>query len=653
MTKIPQSFLDQLMDRVSLAKVVGEKVSWDQKKSNPGRGEYWACCPFHQEKTPSFKVDDKKGFYYCFGCHSKGGAIRFVCETSNVGFTDAVAMLARDVGMEVPAPDPEAKKKMDRQSRLTDVLELAVAFYRLQLNSSKADAARQYLDRRGMSDDTRSLFNVGYAPKGSPSLQQHLSQKGVAIKDMVDAGLVAIPDDGGKPYDRFRDRIMFPIRSPRDSCVGFGGRAMDPNARAKYLNSPETDVFKKSRLLYNLGPARNAMGKTDQLVVAEGYMDVIALVAAGIESAVAPLGTAITEQQLGLMWRISPEPIITLDGDAAGRSAAMRLIDLALPNLAGDRSLRFVMMPEGKDPDDLIRDQGVQSMREMLAKSQSMFELLWQRETQGRELDSPERRAALQNSLERSIGRIKDQTLQKHYRDALRQKLRELFGFSTRGTGKNRGGTGRGRQNARAAEPVATTRSTALANSKMSGSAALRRNREAVILAAAILNPSSALELESELESCPIETEEFASLHNAFVKLLVQEDKTSVDAESFRDRLNDAIGHDAIEWLRREPSVRSSPCLKDNAEAATIAKTLKETLHIHAVDIGLDRDVKEIEEELFTATNETFTIRMRQVVQDRDRLQLSKVAETPEDDDEIDLKRRLRSMEADRIWEKP
>ena len=652
MTTLPDGFIDQLRDRISIARIVGEKLSWDSKKSNPGRGEYWALCPFHVEKTPSFKVDDKKGFYYCFGCHSKGDAIKFVRETKNIGFMEAVSMLAREAGMDMPAPDPKAKEKIDRQSRLIDILDQALAFFRLQFNSAKAEPARRYLHDRGLSKDTIMSFEIGYAPRDGSSLRQHLVEKGIEVADMIEAGLVIQPDNKGAPYDRFRDRIMFPIRNPRGSCVAFGGRAMNPDAPAKYMNSPETPVFDKGRMLYNLGPARESLGKGGQLVVAEGYMDVIALVSAGITNSVAPLGTAITESQLLLMWRISPEPVVTLDGDAAGRRAAMRLMELAFPLLEAGRSLRFVMMPEGKDPDDLIRDQGVDKMRELLAHSRPMVDLLWQRETEGRDFDSPERRAALEKSLEGAVGKIRDRSIQQHYRDSLRQMRRELFGFSRRTPHRVRGGTRVGLHDQRTASPVAKTRGSPLANSARFESSARWRNRESVLLAAAILNPASALKLESDLEACPIETPAFRSLYNQVFALLATEDAGQINPESFRSRLKDVIGYDALETLRREPGVRSNPCLNENADPAMIERTLEETVRVHSVEVGHFREVSEFEQDVVTATNERITYRLKQVTQDVDRVRRSTTAESLEDDEEKGMSRRLRSLVENRVWEK-
>ncbi|ATG34958.1 DNA primase DnaG [Phaeobacter piscinae] len=424
---LPPGFLDELRTRVSLTQVVGRKVMWDQRKSNQGKGDMWAPCPFHHEKSASFHVDDRKGFYYCFGCHAKGDALKFVQETENVGFMEAVQILAQEAGMEMPARDPRAQQKQDHRAQLAEVMEQAVRFFRLQLNTRAGEGARSYLARRGLSGPALERWEIGFAPEGWQNLWDALRGKGVPEELIMGAGLAKPSNKGGKPYDTFRNRIMFPIRDARGRAIAFGGRAMDPRDNAKYLNSPETALFDKGRSLYNHGPARTASGKSGQLLVAEGYMDVIALAEGGFEASVAPLGTAITENQLQMLWRIADEPIIALDGDAAGLRAAMRLIDLALPLLEAGKSLRFALMPEGKDPDDLIRAEGREAVQAVLDQAMPMVRLLWQRETEGKVFDSPERKAALDKALRDKIRLIRDPSIRRHYGEDLQDLRWELF----------------------------------------------------------------------------------------------------------------------------------------------------------------------------------------------------------------------------------
>lgn len=424
---LPPGFLDDLRTRLSIAQVVGRKVTWDQRKSNQAKGDWWAPCPFHHEKTASFHVDDQKGYYYCFGCHEKGDALSFVQKTENLGFMEAVRLLAGEVGMAMPERDPEAQKKADRRTQLSDVCEKATRYFRMQLQAAAGAEARAYLDRRGLDAAAIERWEIGFAPDAWQGLWDHLSGAGVADDLILDAGLAKPSQKGGKPYDTFRGRIMFPIRDARGRAMAFGGRAMDPNDNAKYLNSPQTALFDKGRSLFNHAPARAAAGKGAALIVAEGYMDVIALAQAGFGGAVAPLGTAITEDQLALLWRVSPEPIIALDGDAAGLRAAYRLIDLALPLVQAGQSLRFALMPEGMDPDDLIRAEGASAVQARLDAALPMVDLLWRRETEGKVLDSPERKAALDKALRERIKTIRDPSIRQHYGQAIKDLRWQLF----------------------------------------------------------------------------------------------------------------------------------------------------------------------------------------------------------------------------------
>lgn len=497
---LPPGFLDELRTRVSLSSVVGRKVTWDMRKSNMGKGDMWAPCPFHQEKSASFHVDERKGYYYCFGCHAKGDAVTFVKETENLGFMEAVEVLAREAGMPMPARDPRAALVADRRTQLAQVMEEAVKWFRLQLKTSVAAEARAYLARRGLSDAAQDRWEIGFAPDQRQGLLQALTQKGIAPELIVAAGLCARPDDGGAPYDRFRGRIIFPIRDGRGRAISLGGRAMDPNARAKYLNGPETELFDKGRNLFNHAPAREAAGKGQPLIVAEGYMDVIALSEAGFRAAVAPLGTAVTEDQLRLMWRIADEPVIALDGDAAGIRAALRVIDLALPMLEAGKGLRFAVLPGGMDPDDLIRAQGPAAMQKVLDGAQPMVRLLWQRETEGRVFDSPERRAGLDKTLRAVLARITDPSIRSHYAEEIRALRAELFGRGARPFRDAPRGARAPRHGGKFAPPEIIAPTAATRNSFLAG----RDTNETFVLEATVLAglltfPALIDELESDL----------------------------------------------------------------------------------------------------------------------------------------------------------
>ncbi|EBA12934.1 DNA primase [Roseobacter sp. CCS2] len=606
---LPPGFLDELRNRLSLGQVVGRKVMWDTRKSNQGKGDLWAPCPFHQEKTASFHVDDRKGFYYCFGCHAKGDAITFVRETENVDFMEAVKILAAEAGMPVPERDPQAQEKADARTVLVDVMEQAVQYHRLQLQTGAAADARDYLERRGLSADAQARWEIGFAPPNGGVLEQ-LSGKGIDQKLIIDAGLAAESDRGNGLYNRFRDRIMFPIRDARGRAIGFGGRAMDPNHPAKYYNSPETALFDKGRSLFNHGPAREAAGKGKPLVVAEGYMDVIALSEAGFTATVAPLGTAITEDQLRLMWRTAPEPIISLDGDKAGLRAAMRVIDIALPLLEAGQSLRFALMPEGLDPDDLIKAQGAGAMQKLLDQAIPMVQLLWRRETEGGTFDSPERKAALEKALREKVELIRDPTIRSHYDQALKDMRWALFSnrkaASVRKAG---GGTWNSRQDPwkREVSPVATSRSSALA----SGAADQDHLREAVILATFIAAPTVASEFETGLEQMECRD----PIHHDLQACLLRH----LGADDLRAAIVADLGDTPLEKLFAQNHVAISPAIRRGGDVDIARLCLAEEFAKLTARRGQVREIEDAVEDLGGVADEGLTWRLAEASKAVDR----------------------------------
>lgn len=441
----PDSFLEELRNRVPLSGVVGRSVRLVKR----GR-EFTGLCPFHNEKSPSFTVNDDKGFFHCFGCGAHGDVIGFTMRNAGLSFPEAVEQLAQEAGLAVPRVHPEDREKADQAATLGKAMEEAAKWFQAQLQASVGAEARAYLDRRGLKPETVDRFRLGYAPSSRTALKEAMLARGLPEPLLVEAGLLIKPDDGGPTYDRFRHRVMFPIGDRRGRIIAFGGRALDPDAPAKYLNSPETPLFHKGRNLYNHAIAREAAREAGTVVVVEGYMDVIALAQAGIEHAVAPLGTALTEEQIALLWRLAAEPILCFDGDAAGWRAALRAADRALPLLEPGRSFRFAILPGGQDPDDLVRTQGRAAMDQILAGAQPLADILWRRETEGRPLDTPERRAALETALFGLAGQIKNQAVQNHYRDHFRSRLRNLFapsrtyqaGFQPRRPGQGHGAGG-------------------------------------------------------------------------------------------------------------------------------------------------------------------------------------------------------------------
>lgn len=635
---LPPGFLEELRSRTSLAQVVGRKVIWDNRKSNQAKGDMWAPCPFHQEKTASFHVDDRKGFYYCFGCHEKGDAISFVQATENVGFMDAVGILAGEAGLAMPERDPRAQEKADRRSRLSDVTEAAVAHYRLQLKTAAAAAARDYLAGRGLDDAALERFEIGFAPPARQGAYAALTGKGLEADLVIGAGIATRPEDGGPPYDAFRDRIIFPIRDPRGRCIGFGGRAMDPEARAKYLNSRETDLFDKGRALYNHGPAREAAGKGQPLIVAEGYMDVIALVQAGFEAAVAPLGTAITEDQLRLLWRMADEPVIALDGDTAGLRAAMRVIDLALPMLEAGKSLRFAMMPPGQDPDDLLRARGARAMDAVLEAAQPMVGLLWRRETEGRTFDSPERRAALDKALRSSIARIPDPSVRRHYGQALNDLRWQLF------RGDRRGSAARRRDDRGAAGPVAGTRTSALA----AGAVSDTDLRIALILATLALHPSLIDRFEADLERLEPPNRDHARLADLLLTLPARV------PDALNAALDEANLRPALENLLALGHVRIAPWIRAPGDTGKAALCLAEEFAKLSARRGIEHEMAEALQDIDAEGDDAhLSWRLNKAVQTRQRADHPKPPDGQDTgEDPAALSGYLRGLIEGRAWEK-
>ncbi|SEK95694.1 DNA primase [Roseovarius azorensis] len=616
---LPPGFLEELQSRLSLSQVVGRKVIWDMRKSNQAKGDMWAPCPFHQEKTASFHVDDRKGFYYCFGCHAKGDAISFVRETENVDFIEAVRLLAAEAGMTMPERDPQAQAKADRRTQMTEVMEQAVKYFGLQLRAGAGATARDYLRGRGLDEATQARFDLGFAPDGWQGLWDHLTAKGVAPEMIVACGLAKESSKGGKPYDTFRNRIMFPIRDARGRCIAFGGRAMDPDDPAKYLNSPETELFDKSRTLYNHGPAREAAGKGRPLIVAEGYMDVIALVAAGFEAAVAPLGTAVTEHQVEMLWRISPEPVIALDGDTAGLRAAYRVVDLALPLLEAGKSLRFALMPEGKDPDDLLRSDGPGAVQALIERALPMVQVLWQRETAGRNFDSPERRAALDKVLRDRIKLIRDPSIRGHYGQAIKDLRWQLFNPRRSHTPRARGGKWPPSETARA-----STKSSMLVASGQDSETHLR---EAVILAALISCPAVLDQFEvgiERLECCD-------PVHARLRDLILRHAPAGV--ETLRARIVEAMGEEPLEKLLALPHVAITPPVRHPGDADLAERTLEEELNKLSAQRGLRAELSEASADMAGLADEAVTWRLGQAAEARNRA----VRSQQEDRAEYDL----------------
>ncbi len=423
--RFPPNFLDELRARLPVSDVVGRRV----KLKKAGR-EWKGLSPFNKEKSPSFTVNDQKGFYKDFSSGKHGDIFTFVMETEGLTFPEAVERLAGIAGVPMPVVSKEEGAREERRKTLHDVVELAAKFFEATLAARAGAKARGYLADRGIEPATQLKFRIGYAPGERFALKEHLGSHNIPVADMIEAGLLISGDDIPVPFDRFRDRVMFPISDLRGRVIAFGGRALEKDVAAKYLNSPETPLFHKGANLYNLPAVRAAAHAGKQVVVVEGYVDVIAMVTAGFEASVAPLGTALTEDQLALLWKIADEPVLCFDGDAAGRAAAYRAVDLAMPRLLPGKSLKFALLPEGQDPDDLVRSGGREAVGEVIAQARPLGQMLWTRETEAGGFDTPERRAALEARIAEVTASIGNESVRKYYRQDFAERLQGLFGQS-------------------------------------------------------------------------------------------------------------------------------------------------------------------------------------------------------------------------------
>lgn len=517
--RFPPSFLDEIRDRLPISEVIGQRVSWDKRKTNVSRGDYWACCPFHGEKTPSFHCENRKGRYHCFGCGVSGDHFRFLVELDGLSFPEAVERLADQAGLPMPVMTKQEREAEDRRTNLFDVMEMATRFFEEKLQSGDGAKARAYLRERGLSPATQKTFRIGYAPDSRNALKEFLASKGVGRDQIEGCGLVRHGPDIPVSYDWFRDRVMFPIPNSRGRIIAFGGRALRSDVPAKYMNSPETELFHKSNVLYNFAQARRPVQDKGQVIAAEGYMDVIALHQAGFENAVAPLGTALTENQMELLWRLHSEPILCFDGDEAGLRAAWRAIDMILPGLKPGRTARFALLPEGKDPDDLIREEGPQAMREILDDATTLASLLWMRETGGGTFDTPERRAELESRMRQVVAQIRDESVRRHYAQDASDRLAAFFGATqnqdTARAGRPSGPRPYGDRSGSQAKGRLAASTSLLASSLVKRHSARIPLREALLLCTVIHHPAILAGHFDEFAELPLTHATAKSVHHA------------------------------------------------------------------------------------------------------------------------------------------
>ncbi|WP_274426651.1 DNA primase [Chelativorans sp. YIM 93263] len=590
------SFLDEIRDRVPISQVVGSRVTFEKRKTNPGRGDYWACCPFHGEKTPSFHCEDRKGRYHCFGCGVSGDHFRFLTELDGMSFPEAVERVAEMAGVPMPAPDPEAQKKEKERTSLTEVMDMATQYFQECLHGQEGAEARAYLRGRGISSATQQAFRLGFAPDRRNALKEYLAGKGVHKEQIEACGLVVSGPDIPVSYDRFRGRIMFPIEDTRGRVIAFGGRALSSDIPAKYLNSPDTELFHKGNVLYNHARARRA-AKGGAVIAVEGYMDVIALAQAGIEAAVAPLGTALTDNQLELLWRMTGEPVLCFDGDGAGLRAAWRAADLALPMVKAGRSLRFALLPADMDPDDLVREEGRGAFDTLVTEARPLADLIWTRETSGRTFDTPERRAELEKNLRELAGRIRDESVRRHYSQDFRERVRSFFGTAYPRGSRERGGFSGGRQSGRGAAGGRLAMSENLARSAMvkapSGAMSLRA---AAILVALVNHPALLDEYFDAVEKLAFDNADLKKLHGALMDTLANE--VTPERQATREAITAAGAGDALEkaelLVRRanQWTALGDAALEDAREA------FLQALHLHRSSGTLHRELKAAERAL-------------------------------------------------------
>jgi DNA primase len=611
--RFSDGFLSEIRDRVPISAVVGLRVTWDRKKTNAPRGDFWACCPFHGEKSPSFHCEDRKGRYHCFGCGVSGDHFRFLTDLDGLSFPEAVERIAEMAGVPMPARDAQEERRERERASLHDVMELATAFFEDRLQTSDGARARAYLRDRGLTQTTQQQFRLGFAPDSRNALKEFLASKGIEKAQMEACGLTVF-EDVPVSYDRFRDRIMFPIPDSRGRIIAFGGRAMSAEVSAKYLNSPETELFHKGNVLYNFARARKALQKGGTVIAVEGYMDVIALAQAGFENVVAPLGTALTENQLGLLWRMSGEPVLCFDGDKAGLKAAYRAADLALPLVAPGHTTRFALLPEGKDPDDLVKAEGPEAFRTVLNAARPLSELIWTRETSGGVFDTPERRAELEKTLRELTSRIKDESVRYHYQQEMRERVLNFFGSQRgrqqgQGGGKgsfnkgsfNKGGGERGQWNKGGAGAAAgrLAVSDSLARSAMVKRAgSIMPLREAALVVTLVNHPSLIDENFEHVERLDLSHGELKQLHSVLIDAMAHGEANTREAVvAAIERASCAeMWERAVTLARR---ARQWTAFED-AAIEDARDAFAQTLHLHRSARTLHKELKQAEVALAT-----------------------------------------------------
>ncbi|HEX8829228.1 MAG TPA: DNA primase [Xanthobacteraceae bacterium] len=638
-------FLDELRARLPVSEVVGRRV----KLRKAGR-EWKGLSPFNKEKTPSFFVNDQKAMWFDFSSGKNGNIFDFLMLTEGVSFPEAVERLAQQAGVPLPVMTREAAAQEERRKTLHDVCELAAKFFETTLASRAGARGRGYLLDRGILAATQLKFRLGYATSEQYALKEHLGAQKVPVETMIEAGLVVSGEDIAVPYDRFRDRVMFPIGDWRGRVIAFGGRALDKDVAAKYLNSPETPLFHKGATLYNIAGARKAAHDGARVVAVEGYIDVIAMVSAGFEATVAPLGTALTAEQLALMWRLADEPILCFDGDDAGRRAAYRAVDLALPHLKPGKSLKFAALPDGQDPDDIARSGGREAIEDVLGASRPLAHVLWERESEAGPFDTPERCAALEAKVAQITGTIADETVRRYYKQDFSARLRRMFApqnftagaipqprrsFTERMSdragpgggrfvaGSRRGGpAGAGLRPAREDAYVAASPQL-LASPLHRGHRAAIPRREALILQAAINHPWLLHDHLEELAAAEFRHADTQKLKGALIDVFAHHfaddfvKEPGNDGEAERAALAAELGRRGFaEMLGRIERTITTPSVwgaRPSAAQSDVLLTWKQLIALHRQWHSLTRELRDAETALGQDNTEANYARLRDV----------------------------------------
>ena len=559
--RFTSQFLDELKARLPVSEVVGRRV----KLVRAGR-EFKGLSPFNKEKTPSFFVNDQKQAWFDFSSGKNGSIFDFVMESEGVSFPEAVERLAQMAGVPLPQVSREDEARDARRKTLHDVMELAAKFFQDTLASRAGAKARGYLADRGLDPATQLKFRIGYAPGERFALKEHLGSHSISVEDMVEAGLLISGDDIPVPFDRFRDRVMFPIIDLRGRVIAFGGRALEKDAQAKYLNSPETPLFHKGATLYNIAAARQAAHDGSPIIAVEGYVDVIAMVTAGFPATVAPLGTALTEDQLTLLWKMADEPILCFDGDSAGLRAAYRAVDLAMPRLRPGKSLKFAILPQGQDPDDLVRSGGREAVSDVIGAARPLADMLWARETEGHSFDTPERRAALEAHVNEVTTAIGDEAVRRYYRQDFSARLSQFFAPAQAPRREPRSGGNWRERNAdwqRTAAPRTAGRampyvvvSQQLASSPVHrGHRSAVPRREALILQAALNYPWLLHDHLEELASLEFRHVDTERLKGALIDITAH--AAALDAEALKAELAARVAGQAAAPILQPPRRRT------------------------------------------------------------------------------------------------